>query len=111
MTNNFAFEVKVDLCLKYTFTGGGWLDKSIIMLISAPVGFELGLGAELGKKNGRGWWNLQHSCQVAFVLRLKNIKQVGLVKGREGHKVMYNVIDCKFLPFIEEKKFESFFKA
>ena len=53
MTNNFAFEVKVDLCLKYTFTGGGgggWLDKSIIMLISAPVGFELGLGAELGKK-------------------------------------------------------------
>ena len=55
MTNNFAFEVKVDLCLKYTFTGGGgggwggWLDKSIIMLISAPVGFELGLGAELGK--------------------------------------------------------------
>ena len=28
--------------------GGGWLDKSIIMLISAPVGFELGLGAELG---------------------------------------------------------------
>ena len=50
MTNNFAFEVKVDLCLKYTFTGGGWgwLDKSIIMLISAPVGFELGLGAELG---------------------------------------------------------------
>ena len=52
MTNNFAFEVKVDLCLKYTFTGGGWgwLDKSIIMLISAPVGFELGLGAELGNK-------------------------------------------------------------
>ena len=51
MTNNFAFEVKVDLCLKYTFTGGwgGGLDKSIIMLISAPVGFELGLGAELGK--------------------------------------------------------------
>ena len=53
MTNNFAFEVKVDLCLKYTFTGGGWgggwLDKPIIMLISAPVGFELGLGAELGK--------------------------------------------------------------
>ena len=39
--NNFAFEVKVDLW---------WLDKSIIMLISAPVGFELGLGAELGKK-------------------------------------------------------------
>ena len=29
--------------------GWGWLDKSIIMLISAPVGFELGLGAELGK--------------------------------------------------------------
>ena len=55
MTNNFAFEVKVDLCLKYTFTGGGWggwgwLDKLIIMLISAPVGFELGLGAELGNK-------------------------------------------------------------
>ena len=23
VTNNFAFEVKVDLCLKYTFTGGG----------------------------------------------------------------------------------------
>ena len=56
MTNNFAFEVKVDLCLKYTFTGGGWgvggwLDKLIIMLISAPVGFELGLGAELGKSH------------------------------------------------------------
>ena len=52
MTNNFAFEVKVDLCLKYTFTGGGWgwLDKSIIMLISAPVRFELGLGAELGNR-------------------------------------------------------------
>ena len=49
MTNNFAFEVKVDLCLRYTFTGGGGLDKSIIMLISAPIGFELGLGAELGK--------------------------------------------------------------
>ena len=51
MTNNFAFEVKVDLCLKYTFTGGGggWLDKPIIMLTSAPAGFELGLGAELGK--------------------------------------------------------------
>ena len=28
--------------------GGGGLDKLIIMLISAPVGFELGLGAELG---------------------------------------------------------------
>ena len=26
------------------------LDKSIIMLISAPVGFELGLRAELGNK-------------------------------------------------------------
>ena len=52
MTNNFAFEVKVDLCLKYTFTGGGgWLDKSIIMLISAPIGFDLGLGAELGNNN------------------------------------------------------------
>ena len=54
MTNNFAFEVKVDLCLKYTFTGGGWggggLDKSIIMLLSAPVGLELGPGAELGNK-------------------------------------------------------------
>ena len=58
MTNNFAFEVKVDLCLKYTFTGGGWgwLDKSIIMLISAPVGFELGLGAELG--NNTFCWGL-----------------------------------------------------
>ena len=32
--------------------GWGWLDKSIIMLISAPVGFELGLGAELGN-NGK----------------------------------------------------------
>ena len=59
MTNNFAFEVKVYLCLKYTFTGGGggggggWLDKPMIMLISAPVGFELGLGAELGNKNYR----------------------------------------------------------
>ena len=30
--------------------GGGWLDRMIIMLISAPVGFELGLGAELGNK-------------------------------------------------------------
>ena len=29
---------------------GGWLDTPIIMLISAPVGFELGLGAELGNK-------------------------------------------------------------
>ena len=48
MTNNFAFEVKVDLCLKYTFTGG---DKPILMLISVPVGFELGLGAELGKND------------------------------------------------------------
>ena len=50
MTNNFAFDFKVDLCLKYTFTSGGWPDKSIIMLISAPVGFELGLRAELGNK-------------------------------------------------------------
>ena len=33
--------------------GGGWLDKSIIMLISAPVEFELGLGAELGNKHGQ----------------------------------------------------------
>ena len=25
--NNFAFEVKIDLCLNYTFTGGGgWLN-------------------------------------------------------------------------------------
>ena len=24
MTNNFAFEVKVDLSLNYTFKGGGW---------------------------------------------------------------------------------------
>ena len=55
MTNNFAFEVKVYLCLKYTFTGGGWLDKSIIMLISAPVGFELGLWAELGNKKKKSW--------------------------------------------------------
>ena len=68
MTNNFAFEVKVDLCLKYTFTagGGGWggVDKSIIMLISAPVGFELGLGAELGNNK---YYNatLLHSSNLA----------------------------------------------
>ena len=67
MTNNFAFEVKVDLCLKYTFTGGGWgggggwLDKSIIMLISAPVGFELGLGAELG--------NISRICLLCILTR------------------------------------------
>ena len=60
MANNFAFEVKVDLCLKYTFTGGGWLDKSIIMLISAPVGFELGLGAELGKKKLFVYMSIRH---------------------------------------------------
>ena len=68
MANNFAFEVKVDLCLKYTFTGGGWglgwgggggLEKPIIMLISAPVGFELGLGAELGNK-------ILFSCPAKF---------------------------------------------
>ena len=33
--------------------GWGWLDKSIIMLISAPVRFELALGAEFGKKRNK----------------------------------------------------------
>ena len=53
MTNNFAFEVKVDSCLNYTFTGGGGglFDKLIIMLISAPVVLELRFRAELGKNN------------------------------------------------------------
>ena len=37
--------------------GWGWLDKSIIILISAPVGFELGLGAELGNKGARDMLN------------------------------------------------------
>ena len=66
MTNNFAFEVKVDLCLKYTFTGGGWgwLDKSIIMLISAPVGFELGLGAELGNTKVTKFKNIKIQKQL-----------------------------------------------
>ena len=40
--------------------GGGWLDKSIIMLISAPVGFELGLGAELGNINNMSINELLH---------------------------------------------------
>ena len=69
MTNNFAFEVKVDLCLKYTFTGGGWgwLDKSIIMLISAPVGFELGLGAELGKTKVEIYYLIEQHLRLTII--------------------------------------------
>ena len=53
-TNNFAFEVKVNFGLNYTFPGGwvvgwvgGWLEKMKIEQSSASAGLKL---AELCKK-------------------------------------------------------------
>ena len=76
--------------------GWGWLDKSIIMLISAPVGFELGLGAELGN-------NLKRKKTEEFA---KYISKAVNISVKKGGSSVYRCpcFDCRD----QIKKFISF---
>ena len=68
--------------------GGGGLDKPIIMLISAPVGFELGLGAELGNRTYKNM--LEHVRTFSYML----ITGCTQVDNRLTGKQIDNMLTC-----------------
>ena len=79
------------------FHGWGWLDKSIIMLISAPVGFELGLGAELGKNQNKpkSESKLNKSPASRSTQTNKPLPNVKL-KGKNDEEISYRIDPATF---------------